>query len=219
MCRIYYNESSDVYGFLEISANANDYTSGSSDSLHRLGGVLFTTNNGQNPLKKATVLICTESDSYTGQGIPLNIGGQTSLGIANGLYVFAPSHFRDVIYNSSGTAISSDENMKNSITQLDTDSMIRFLSSLNPVAYKYNDGTSDRTHYGLTVQGVKKTLDDCNISTKDFAGYIVDANGEGYLRYDEFIAPVITGWQAHNDQILALEQRIKELEDKLNALP
>ena len=109
--------------------------------------------------------------------------------------------------------------MKNSITHLDTDSMIRFLSSLNPVAYKYNDGTSDRTHYGLTVQGVKKPLDDCNISTKDFAGYIVDANGEGYLRYDEFIAPVITGWQAHNDQILALEQRIKELEDKLNALP
>ena len=60
-----------------------------------------------------------------------------------------------------------------------------------------------RKHYGLISQEVKSVLDDLEISTVDFAGYI-DSNGEKGLRYNEFIAPMIKAIQELNQKVESL---------------
>ena len=43
--------------------------------------------------------------------------------------------------------------------------------------YKYNDGTSDRYHTGFIAQDVESALNLAEISTKDFAGLVIDNMG------------------------------------------
>lgn len=50
--------------------------------------------------------------------------------------------------------------------------IVNFIMDLKPKSFKYNDGTSGRTHYGLISQDVLSTLNKYNISTQDFGGYI-----------------------------------------------
>ena len=44
--------------------------------------------------------------------------------------------------------------------------------SLNPTAFKYNNGTSDRFHFGFKAQDVKDSFLNNNFSTKDFGGFV-----------------------------------------------
>lgn len=113
----------------------------------------------------------------------------------------------------------SDETKKNSIAAI-PDKYDIFFDSLNPSVYKYNDGTSGRIHTGYTTQGVLRALNASNISTEDFAGYVMtteynqDKNEKetfGCLRYEEFIA--LNTWQ-----IQKLKARVTELEKKLALL-
>ncbi len=69
-----------------------------------------------------------------------------------------------------------------------------------------------RRHYGLIAQDVKNVLDEMEISTNDFAGYVAGNPDEGTelgLRYDEFISPMIKAIQE-------LSNKIKELEAKIS---
>jgi hypothetical protein len=66
-----------------------------------------------------------------------------------------------------------------------------------------------RKHYGLVAQEVKGVLDAMEIDTQDFGGY-VDANIKDgvdklYLRYDEFISPLIKAVQELSAKVEALE--------------
>jgi hypothetical protein len=75
---------------------------------------------------------------------------------------------------------------------------------METVEHRYN-----RKHQGLIAQEVKKVLDDMSIDTNDFAGY-VDANINDdtdrlYLRYTEFIAPLIKSVQELSAKVEALE--------------
>jgi hypothetical protein len=68
-----------------------------------------------------------------------------------------------------------------------------------------------RRHYGLIAQDVKNVLDEMQISTNDFAGYVAgnpDMNTELGLRYDEFISPMIKAIQELSDKIEELEAKI-----------
>lgn len=65
--------------------------------------------------------------------------------------------------------------------------------------------THKRKHYGLIAQDVKSTLDELEISTDDFAGYIKPETGSLGLRYQEFIAPLIKAVQELSSKVEALE--------------
>jgi hypothetical protein len=73
-----------------------------------------------------------------------------------------------------------------------------------------------RTHSGLIAQQVKSTLDSLGIA--DWAGWsLADKNDPASrqsLRYEEFIAPLIKSVQELSSQVVALQQRIAELESK-----
>lgn len=129
--------------------------------------------------------------------------------------------------NSSGTTVTSDERLKNSFKSLDE--FNNTYMNLIPYAFKYNNGTSDRYHFGFKAQDVKIALEKNGYTTQDFGGVVqmtASSDDEEYqgiedpmgLRYNEFIA-----WNTHMIQKLykkveLQEQTINELKLKIDEL-
>lgn len=101
---------------------------------------------------------------------------------------------------------------------------VDFIDKLEPKQYKFIQGTSGRTHYGLISQEVEQVIADLGISSQDFAGFakeqILDEDEQSvegeynyYLAYTEFIAPLIKVVQELSAQNKALTQRIEALEN------
>ena len=114
-------------------------------------------------------------------------------------------------------SVTSDRNKKHDIVDLDDAYEILF-DSLLPKTYKYNYGTSNRTHTGFIAQDVKAAIEAAGLSTQDFAGYIEatitnketgEEELECSLRYDEFIA-------LNTNEIQKLKARVAELERRIN---
>ena len=120
--------------------------------------------------------------------------------------------------------IDSDERLKNSFKSLD--GFERAYMDLKPYAFKYNNGTSNRFHFGFKAQNVRDSLLNNGFTTQDFAGFVQmsDSSGsEDYcgindpmgLRYSEFIS-----WNTHMIQKLykenqSLLKRIENLEKNM----
>ena len=132
-------------------------------------------------------------------------------------YVYA-----QYMYVSSGTAVTSDRNLKNTINDLDAEISKEFIMGLKPSSFKYNESESDRTHFGLIAQDVEDVLKEMGLTTKDFAGLVIEQpkeKGENKtyaLRYEEFIAPLIKTVQMQQKTIENLEERLSKLENKLS---
>ena len=151
------------------------------------------------------------------------VSGQLQLGGAN--YKWGQ------IFATSSTISTSDREEKHDINSLE-DSVKDFILGLNPVSYKFNDGTSGRTHFGMIAQDVEELMAHQGISSMDFAGFIkspkiktvTDEEGTVIeekvieneylygLRYEEFIAPIIKTIQLQQKEINALNERINKLE-------
>ena len=76
------------------------------------------------------------------------------------------------IYSSSPSISTSDKNEKNTINELDEILASEFIMGLKPVSYKYNNGTSGRTHTGLISQDIEELLSHLGLDSSDFAGFI-----------------------------------------------
>lgn len=130
------------------------------------------------------------------------------------------------IYATTGTIQTSDANEKENIESLDVARARDIIMGLNPVTYKFIDGTSDRTHYGLIAQDVEKTINELGIDNKDFAAliktqkHVIDDDGnrvtvEGEytygLRYDEFTAILIKMCQNLQNEVDELKTEVAAL--------
>lgn len=133
------------------------------------------------------------------------------------------------LYATSGTINTSDRDLKHDIEEL-PEIYKRFILKCHPVRFKYNDGTSDRYHTGFISQEVEEVMQELNINSKDFAGFvkapiyeIINEDGEydtsspitGYLymlRYEEFISPAISVIQEQFKRIENLETRLNNIE-------
>lgn len=112
------------------------------------------------------------------------------------------------VYSASGVLTTSDELKKNTITAL-PEKYLTLLDNLEPVMFKYDDGTSGRFHTGFIAQDVKTAMDAAGVTDMEFAGWCQDVDAEGndtyFLRYHEFAALMLA-------KIKQLEARIAELE-------
>lgn len=111
------------------------------------------------------------------------------------------------VYASNGTIQTSDRRKKRDISY-GLSKYDGFFDRLKPSSYKMVGG--DRTHTGLVAQDIEVLLEECGISTMDFAGFVKAEreDGEGYdygLRYSEFIPLLI-------EQVQALKARVNTLE-------
>ena len=132
------------------------------------------------------------------------------------------------IYSKTAVTVTSDRNKKKDIQDISTDRAIELIKHLKPSTYKLIDGTSDRTHYGMIAQDVEEMLTELGMDSKDFAGFIkspkeeidketgkstvVEGEYDYMLRYEEFIAPLISTVQNLMDRVEVLEAKLKELE-------
>lgn len=154
------------------------------------------------------------------------------LGINNNNYCFVGNNSLEqlqlrgttcLLKNASGTTVTSDERLKNSFKTLDEFDEV--FMDLEPVAFKYNNGTSDRFHFGFGANSVKECLEKHGFTTKDFAGYVEalpDDESMDVIKgliYSEF-----TAWNTHmiqqikttyDEKIEQLETRIADLEKRL----
>lgn len=130
--------------------------------------------------------------------------------------------FKD-IYATNGTIQTSDVTEKKDITDLNPELVSDLVMALRPVSFKFIDGTSDRTHYGLVAQEVEETVNNLGISNQDFAPLIktqkveTDENGNETpidgeyvygLRYSEFTAILIKMCQNLQNEVDELKTRL-----------
>ena len=114
------------------------------------------------------------------------------------------------VYAETAEIVTSDREMKHSISY-DMSPYEKLFDLLKPTPYKYNNGTSDRTHVGMIAQDVEEAMTDAGLTSLDFAGFIKSPDEEaesGYiysLRYEEFIAMCI--WE-----IQKIKQRLDRSE-------
>lgn len=118
------------------------------------------------------------------------------------------------VYSNGSLIVTSDRNTKKEISSIDEKYELFFMD-LNPVTYKFINGTSDRYHSGFISQETEEALVSNGLTTKDFAGFIryndPETNEEKYaLRYEEFIA-------LNTHMIQKLYKRINDLEKKLES--
>lgn len=125
------------------------------------------------------------------------------------------------LHSASGAGVVSDERLKNSFKSLDEFDDV-FLD-LNPCAFKFNNGTSGRFHFGFGAKQIRDCFLSHGFTTRDFGGFVQMADcpdDEDYcgctdpmgLIYTEFIS-----WNTHMIQKLyqenaALKQRMTQLE-------
>lgn len=110
-------------------------------------------------------------------------------------------------YLGSSPVIASDKSIKINIQSLDTHKSSDFIYALNPVEYKYKDGTSDRLHHGFIAQELHDSM-------QEDWGVYCDANidtgkkGGKAIRYEELIADLVATVQSQNERIAELEKKI-----------
>lgn len=228
--------ASDVYAWAKAatkpSYNASEVGAAAANHTHSYlplsggtmtGDVTFSSSN------KRTIKI-HDTRGYTDRSIDILNGASvacieptTDLSIALSVstskrwkYVYA-----QYMYVSSGTAVTSDRNLKNTINDLDAEMSKELITRLKPSSYKYNESESDRTHFGLIAQDVEDVLKEMGLTTKDFAGLVIEQpkeKGENKtyaLRYEEFIAPLIKTVQMQQKTIENLEERLSKLENQI----
>ena len=154
---------------------------------------------------------------------------------SDGSYLLGNTSYRwSTVYSSNGVKETSDRNKKTDIVSVDADKVSELIMGLNPVTFKFTDGTSGRTHYGLIAQEVEELLARLGIDTKDFAALdkspkqeeievtledgtvtteLINVEGEYnyFLKYSEFIAPLIKMVQEQQKEIVELKSTVSEL--------
>lgn len=118
-------------------------------------------------------------DTNTAVGVVLQGGvfreaGDGSLNLGNG------SHRWAVVYAKTGSINTSDRNEKNTIADIDPEQAEKLIMGLKPSTFKFNDGTSGRTHWGLISQDIEELLPQIGMSDLDFAGFIKTPKTEDY---------------------------------------
>ncbi len=115
------------------------------------------------------------------------------------------------IWASTPTIETSDRAEKFNIFVID-DKFGELFDRLKPVTYKFKNNTSNRTHIGFIAQDIKESLDEIDLSSRDFAAYCeyekLDGT-KGYgVRYGEFVA-------LNTYEIQKLKKRVAELEEQI----
>lgn len=126
--------------------------------------------------------------------------------------------------SSPGIIITSDERLENSSKPLDEFDDV-FLD-LEPCAFKFNNGTSDKFHFGFGAKQIEDAFLSHGFTTDDFGGFVQmadDPDSEDYCGCEDPVGLIyteFTSWNTHMIQKLCheietLKQRITELEDKM----
>lgn len=121
---------------------------------------------------------------------------------------------------SGGAAVTSDERLKNSFKPLDEFDEVYM--DIEPCAFKFNNGTSGRYHFGVKAQNIKDSLENHGFTTKDFGGFVQmsdNPDNEDYCGIDDPMGIIYTEfvmWNTH--MIQKLYKKIDEQQSEIDSL-
>lgn len=133
-------------------------------------------------------------------------------------------------YAYNGT---SDKKLKKNIKPIDEQWAESFINSLIPSSYKFKQNSYGKTHTGFVAQDVEKSILSLGMKRTDFAGLVKtpigydnpeddsdnfegkDENYDYALRYDDFIAPIVSYCQMLYKKYQDLEQKFLNLEKEV----
>lgn len=122
----------------------------------------------------------------------------------------------EIKIDSSGYVVSSDERLKNSFKPLDEFDDVYM--EINPFAYKYNNGTSGRYHFGVGAKNVKDSFEKHGYTTQDFGLFVQmsdNPDNEDYCGLDDpmgIIYTEFTAWNMRKNQMQ--QEEINSLKHK-----
>lgn len=85
----------------------------------------------------------------------------------------SPTHRWGQLYCTTSTISTSDRNLKKDITPI-SDKYLDFFALLQPVTYRFKDGSSERIHVGFISQDVETAMAEAGLTDLDFAGFCKD---------------------------------------------
>lgn len=153
--------------------------------------------DGATWLDALTINPATAAASFAGNVLP-QADNAATLGASGARW--------SAVWSATGTIQTSDARQK--IAVAPTDLGLDFIRALKPVRFHWitDDG---RTHYGLIAQEVAEAVTACG--ARDFGGHVLsdpgDADSLQALRYDQFIAPLVSAIQTLADRLELLEAR------------
>ena len=166
---------------------------------------------------------------YTGSVdmYPQNTGNGSIGTSSNRFYAVHANTF----YGSGGASTTSDKNKKKDVKEVSEDFVDNLIDNLKLKSYKYIDGTSGRTHYGAIAQEVEEVIENLGITSQEFGAIVkeypkkvvqednekvpslvedTEAEPTYYLRYEQFIMPLVQYCQSLKKRIENLEKQYKE---------
>ena len=151
------------------------------------------SNGGNVTINNRLQLTGTQYPQIYGNGTSLQLGVDTNAAVGvvlqGGVFREAGdgllnlgygSHRWAVVYSKTGSINTSDRNEKNTIADIDPEQAEKLIMGLKPSTFKFNDGTSGRTHWGLISQDIEELLPQIGMSDLDFAGFIKTPKTEDY---------------------------------------
>lgn len=174
------NSVGGYLGYMQGQASSGDTTYGIGIMENFGHGQMICTNSGARMSFYDTSVTCTYNRvSLSGYEIVVN----------------------GTLKNSDGTVITSDRNRKEAISEGLVGYMALF-DRLRPASFRLKGGT--RRHLGFIAQDVEEAMKEAGIDSRDFAGLVIDKEGDYGLRYEEFIPMLV-------EKVQRLEAMIKEI--------
>ena len=233
-----YDELGNKLNTADIGSQTVAYAGGASGPRFALGGPGVTTRGAiESDQAQRLYLYASNESIYLFWGVGsdnawhfMPIGGSAAFNPSLGT---SARKWGD-IWSTNGTIQTSDGNEKKDIVSLDVKYCKELIMALKPCSFKFIEGTSGRTHFGMVAQDVEEALAEKGIDTVNFAPFIKDVKTEVVevkqedgstmkkeralkgqyvygLRYEEFIAPMIRLLQAQQGEIDTLKSELLAL--------
>lgn len=135
-------------------------------------------------------------------GVVLGSGAFRDAGDGN-INLGASNHRFATVFAKTGSINTSDRNEKNTIADIDPEQAEKLIMGLKPSTFKFNDGTSGRTHWGIISQDIEELLPQIGMTDMDFAGFIKSPKTEDYY---EDVSETVTDEETGEEKIVTRKE-------------
>lgn len=135
-------------------------------------------------------------------GVVLGRGAFRDAGDGN-INLGASNHRFATVFAKTGSINTSDRNEKNTIADIDPEQAEKLIMGLKPSTFKFNDGTSGRTHWGIISQDIEELLPQIGMTDMDFAGFIKSPKTEDYY---EDVSETVTDEETGEEKIVTRKE-------------
>lgn len=174
------------------------------------------SNGGNVTINNRLQLTGTQYPQIYGNGsvLQLSWANNSSIGVVLGSGAFrdagdgninlgASNHRFATVFAKTGSINTSDRNEKNTIADIDPEQAEKLIMGLKPSTFKFNDGTSGRTHWGIISQDIEELLPQIGMTDMDFAGFIKSPKTEDYY---EDVSETVTDEETGEEKIVTRKE-------------